>query len=118
MSLRKPGRHFARAARRDDLESSIQSAIIRELRAIGCTVSTTSQQRASRVTEGLPDLYVTHAAWGIACWVEMKRPGEEPSAVQREWHGDARAAGVPVLVATSAADAVRQVAALPRGSHG
>lgn len=98
------------------LESHIAGRVIQELRGIGCHVSSTQQSRASRQTVGIPDLYATHAAWGVAAWIEVKRPGEKPTKAQREWHERTRAAGPPVLVVTSAADALRQFGALPRPS--
>ena len=100
----------------EPLESEISGKITQALREIGAHVSSTQQRRTSRQTEGMPDLYATHAAWGVAAWLEVKRPGEKPSRVQREWHGATMAAGVPVLVVVSAADALRQFAALPRRS--
>jgi hypothetical protein len=96
------------------LEKHIAADIVRELRAIGCEVSSTQQTRSSRQTEGMPDLYATHEAWGVAAWLEVKRPGGKPSKTQREWHERTRAAGVHVLVVTSAADALQQFGALPR----
>jgi hypothetical protein len=97
------------------LEKVIAGEVIRELRAIGCDVSSTQQTRESRQTIGIPDLYATHEAWGVAAWIEVKRPGEKPTKAQHEWHERTRASGVAVLVVTSAADALRQFGALPRG---
>ncbi len=62
----------------------------------------------------MPDLYATHAAWGVAAWLEVKRPGEKPTRAQLEWHERTRAAGTPVLVVTSAVDALQQFGLLPR----
>jgi hypothetical protein len=95
-------------------EKHIAGEIMRELRAIGCDVSSTQQTRASRQTVGMPDLYVSHEAWGVSAWIEVKRPGEKPTKAQQAWHERQRAAGVHVLVATSAADALQQFGALPR----
>ena len=96
------------------LESEISGQIVNALRSIGCDVSSTQQRRRSQQTEGMPDLYATHAAWNVRAWIEVKRPGEEPSDVQKEWHAAERAAGGIVLVVTSAADALSQFGALPR----
>lgn len=96
------------------LEKEIAGDVIKALRRISCDVSSTQQPRASMVTEGIPDLWVTHAAWGVYCWMELKRPGEEPKKHQHEWHEKTRAAGCPVLVVTSAEEAIQQFAALPR----
>jgi hypothetical protein len=101
---------------RPRLEKHIATDVMAALDRIGCTVSSTQQARASRITEGIPDLYVSHAAWGLSgVWIELKRPGEEPSDVQREWHEQERAAGGIVLVVHSATEAVEMVSALPRG---
>jgi hypothetical protein len=95
-------------------EKHIAGEIVRALRGIGCDTSSTQQARASRQTVGMPDLYATHEAWGVAAWLEVKRPGEKPSKAQQAWHERQRAAGVHVLIVTSAADALRQFGALPR----
>lgn len=96
------------------LEKAIAAEVVQALRTIGCHVSSTQQARASRQTIGMPDLYATHAAWGVAAWIEVKRPGEQPRPSQVEWHERTRAAGVHVLVVTNAAAAIEQFAALPR----
>jgi hypothetical protein len=42
-------------------------------------------------------------------WLEVKRPGEEPSPEQVDWHEKARKAGHRVAVVHSAQEAVRVV---------
>jgi hypothetical protein len=91
------------------LEKQVAWDIVQALRLIGFDISSTQQSRASRVTVGIPDLYATHAAWGLRLWIECKRPGGRVSKAQQAWHDAERAAGGIVLVATSAADALRQV---------
>lgn len=113
MAIRIPGR--GRPKRRSQtignpLEKQIAGEIVTALRMVGFDVSSTQQSRASRQTEGMPDLHISHAAWGIAgWWIEVKRPGERPSKVQREWHERHRAAGGVVIVATSAEEAVEEI---------
>lgn len=116
-ALRIAGRHNRRAKRAsavEPLESVIQGDIMLALEQIGCHVSSTSQTRASRQTVGMPDLWFSHAAWGVSGWLECKTANGRLSTVQRDWHAAALAAGVNVLVARSPADAVRQVGALER----
>lgn len=98
------------------LEKEIAGKVIAALRQIGCDVSSTQQHRKSRQTVGMPDLFASHAAWGVSAWIEVKRPGQKPTPEQLAWHERQRAAGVNVLVVTSGADAVRQFAALDRGA--
>lgn len=98
----------------EPLESQIAGEIIQALRQISCHVSSTQQTRASRQTEGMPDLWFSHAAWGVSGWIECKTESGKLSKAQKAWHETNRAAGVHVLVCRSAADAVRQVGALPR----
>lgn len=66
-------------------ESEIQAATVRMLRGVGYTVWSTSQSRASSVTRGVADLYVTGR--GVTCWVEMKsatgKQTKEQAAFQR-----------------------------------
>jgi hypothetical protein len=99
------------------LEKHIAGDVVRALRQIGCEVSSTQQTRASRQTIGMPDLYATHEAWGVSAWLEVKRPGEQPTKAQREWHDRTRAAGVAVLVVTSASQALEEFSRLPRRSR-
>lgn len=96
----------------DPLEKEISGAIRTALLQIGCFVSTTEQRRRSGQTIGIPDLYVQWPYQGVRCWIEVKRPGEKPSAIQRAWHDAERAAGGVVIVATSAAEAVEAVCEL------
>lgn len=114
MAMRIPGRRNTKRRAGPKLESQISGEIITALRGIGCEVSSTQQRRRSEQTIGMPDLFATHAAWRVAAWIEVKRPGEEPSDAQRKWHNLTRAAGMPVLVVTSAADALEQFGNLPR----
>lgn len=98
----------------DPLEKVIAGEIKRALEQIGFFVSSTQQRRPSEQTEGIPDLYASHAAWQLRVWIEVKRPGEKPSKVQREWHEKERAAGGTVLIATSAAHVLELIGMLRR----
>lgn len=88
------------------LESEIQDAIRLALTACGYHVSTTSQRRKSGQTIGLPDLFACHPVHRRFAWLEVKRPGEQPTRSQREWHDTVRAAGCPVHVVHSAQEAI------------
>jgi hypothetical protein len=94
------------------LEKTVQWEIVQALRLLGFDVSSFSQPRASMQTEGIPDLYARHEAWGLRIWIECKRPGGKLSFEQQAWHAAERAAGGIVLVATGATDAVEQIARL------
>jgi hypothetical protein len=52
---------------------------------------------------GLPDVLVIKN--GRAAWMEVKRPGEHPSKIQLHRMRELEAAGCPVAVVCSAADA-------------
>lgn len=53
--------------------------------------------------KGLPDVLVIKD--GRAAWMEAKRPGEEPTRIQEHRMRELVAAGCPVAVVRSAADA-------------
>ena len=53
--------------------------------------------------KGLPDVLVIKD--GRAAWMEAKRPGEEPTKIQLHVMRQLAAAGCPVAVVHSAADA-------------
>lgn len=56
--------------------------------------------------KGTPDWLVVFRG---ALLLEFKRPGEEPTAEQLEWHARARARGVEVYVVRSVEQALRVV---------
>ena len=64
-------------------EGEIQRATVRMLRQLGFTVWSTSQPRASAVTAGVADLYVTGR--GVCCWVEMKAARGKQTAEQKRF---------------------------------
>jgi len=87
-------------------EKEVQTAIKRYLAQVAdAVVVDTSQPRASMVTEGLSDLIVLSPSKG-AVFVEVKRPGEQPTVSQEEFGAACEAAGVPWLVWWSVEDAV------------
>jgi len=51
---------------------------------------------------GVPDVLAIRN--GVAWWFEIKRPGLEPTKLQRHVMDELRAAGCPVHVVTSAAE--------------
>lgn len=111
------GHSSPKAKRESEISDEIRSALTNKL---SCVVSTTQQRRESGQTIGMPDLFVTHAAWGVFCWMEVKTPeafrrkNHGCSADQLRWHEATRAAGVPVLVVTGDKDACDQFGHLPR----
>lgn len=82
-------------------EKRVQLEIKRALETLGFHVSDLSQPRASMQTPGLPDLYAIQPDWPMTVWIEVKRPGGQPTEHQKAWHRTARSAGNLVLVADS-----------------
>ena len=81
--------------RADVLEKAEQLVITKMARAIGCTVRSTSQARASKVAPGIPDLWISHRARCFAGWFEVKRQaGGRTSSEQLDFGEECRAAGV------------------------
>lgn len=68
----RPTREQIRATGRP-LEKVVQRQIMDLFLVHGAKVCTTSQYRASHVTEGMPDLYCIHRKAG-GWWFEVKRP--------------------------------------------
>ncbi len=93
------------------VEKEVQSAVCSLLRSLGYHVSDMSQDRPTRQTEGIPDLYVM--GHGRATWAEMKRPSKRGakdgglSPAQIEWHRVSRENGVNVQVWYDETDALR-----------
>ena len=65
-------------------ERDVQRAVVAFYRRVGCSVYATSQGRASRIAEGLPDLYVMHVTRG-GWWHEVKALGGKLSPPQRRF---------------------------------
>ena len=80
-----------------------QRAIVRALRAAGCSV-----QSLATVGAGCPDLLVGRT--GSTYLMEVKIPMEKLNTLQRDWH--ARWRGVPVDIVTSVDEALRAVGAV------
>ncbi len=64
-------------------EAEIQKATVQYLKASGYQVWSTSQNRASSVTKGMADLFVTGR--GVCCWVEMKASWGKQSPEQKDF---------------------------------
>ncbi len=56
------------------LEKDVQKGIVRLFRSMGGIVHSTSQYRASHVTEGMPDLHNAFPFLRAWFWFETKRP--------------------------------------------
>lgn len=91
------------------LEKQEQAAIIRLFEAVGTIVCRLSQSRASRQTEGLPDLYCFHPGKRVAWWWETKRQkGGRLSPLQqafRDLHETPFQAAVPYALSGALPDA-------------
>lgn len=90
-------------------EKAIERDIIGALRDMGFAVTKFSQPRPSMITCGTPDLYASHPRGSLRVWLEVKRPGQEPTLMQRLWHEAERAAGGAVWVVRSVDDVLDQL---------
>lgn len=75
-------------------EKDVQAAVVRAFRAVGCTVWSLSQARATQQTPGLPDLFITHPARGLFLAWETKAEGGRLRPEQRVFRDHCVAAGV------------------------
>lgn len=87
------------------LESKIQKRIRRALDA-RCWVTVKYNPDAFNGAAGFPDL-ICIGPGGKVVFLEVKKPGENPSAIQRWWHGQLRTLGHRVAVVTSETQAVQ-----------
>lgn len=88
------------------LEKVIQAEVKKVLALHGYLISDFSQgyrpggsrHASTRITCGVPDVYVQHRSLPITMWIEVKRPGENLSADQVAWHAAEKHAGGKVIV--------------------
>jgi len=84
------------------LEREVRHAITETLTTLGYHVTDLEQERPTRVTEGVPDLWVMGR--GRYTWAELKRPSRRDEAHgglsehQRRWHRTAHEAGAPCTI--------------------
>ena len=90
------GAQLLEQGKRDDvLEKREQLVIMKMARVMGCTVRSTSQARAAKVSPGIPDLWISHRARCFAGWFEVKRQvGGRTSSEQLDFAEECLAAGV------------------------
>lgn len=85
-------------------ETDIQRDILTYLKLRGITAWRTNSGYARRniklAPPGTPDI-IGYTAQGTFIGIEVKKPGYEPSEIQKQWHDQARAAGCHIYVATS-----------------
>lgn len=86
---------------RRPLERAIVAKVMATARGLGWW--TTKIHGNQFMAAGLPDVLCIRG--GRAVWLEAKRPGEEPTKIQLHRMRELSAAGCPVAVVTSAADA-------------
>lgn len=80
-------------------ETEIQKDVIDLLKAWGWTVYRMNAGRKGGIRlhpPGTPDLLAQRK--GHSVWIEMKKPGEDPSEIQRKKHKELREDGFTVLV--------------------
>jgi hypothetical protein len=94
-------------------ERAIQDACIAWLTVYGWAVWQTSQPQVALMTAGLSDLLALHPAYGVV-FIEVKSATGSQRPSQRLFEAACRWAGVPYLVAHSAAELAAQCAGLPR----
>ncbi len=79
-------------------EAELQAQVKRELVADGWSVweifKGSARGGSVFATKGIPDLYVFRP--GLTAWLELKQPGNGPTAEQLARHAELRAAGIPV----------------------
>lgn len=81
-------------------EKRVQSAVVKNLRAMGWFVTSFSQPQRAMMTAGVPDLCAMHWKYGTI-WIEVKAPGGKCRTAQLAWHGHARKSGARVIVVDS-----------------
>lgn len=84
-------------------EKEIQAECRKKYIAFGCTVWNTSQARASKVSAGIPDLFVTHQRKRIAWWHEVKTPTGVQSSAQKDFEQGVLACGQQYILGGVAA---------------
>lgn len=87
--------------RSSPLEKTIVANVMAQGRALGFWVTKFHGNAYSM--SGVPDVLLVKD--GRAYWLECKRPGEEPTKIQLHRMRELAAAGCPVAVVTSAAEA-------------
>lgn len=87
--------------RKAPLEKTIVANVMAQGRALGFWV--TKFHGNAYTMSGVPDVLMVKG--GRAFWLECKRPGEEPTKIQLHRMRELAAAGCPVAVVTSAAEA-------------
>lgn len=87
--------------RKAPLEKTIVANVMAQGRALGYWVTKFHGNAYSMA--GVPDVLAIKD--GRAYWMEVKRPGEEPTRIQLHRMRELKAAGCPVAVVTSAAEA-------------
>lgn len=98
---KKPVRDEAASGRKGPLEKVIVARVLDEARRLGFFA--VKMHGGPFMPKGLPDVLAIRN--GRAVWIEVKRPGERPTAVQYAMMDKLAAAGCVVDVATSIGEA-------------
>jgi hypothetical protein len=88
-------------ARKGPLEKTIVAKVMAQAKSLGWWPA--KMHGNAFMLAGLPDVLVIKD--GRAAWMEVKRPGEEPSKIQLHRMRELACHGCPVAVVFSAADA-------------
>lgn len=102
----KPDKDGAASGRKGPLEKVIVARVLDEARRLGWLAY--KIHGGPYMPRGLPDVLALKD--GRATWIEVKRPGEEPTSVQVTRMRQLADAGCAVGVATSVGEAARILA--------
>lgn len=97
----KPTREDQASRRGAPLEKVIVGRVMDEARRLGYLVY--KMHGGPYSVRGIPDVLAIKD--GVACWMEAKRPGEEPTKIQVARMRELREAGCRTAVVTSAGEA-------------
>jgi hypothetical protein len=82
----------------NDLEKIVQGKVVKLYKLAGCSVYSLSQARASKQTEGLPDLWIMAPAVRAAWWMETKSATGKQSVAQRDFQARCLLSGVSYVL--------------------
>ena len=85
------------------LEKTIVAKVLAEAKRLGLLAI--KNHGSSYSVKGLPDVLAIKD--GMCAWMEVKRPGEEPTRIQEHVMRQLAGAGCPVTVVRSASEARR-----------
>jgi hypothetical protein len=82
----------------NDLEKIVQRKVVRLYALAGCAVYSLSQARASKQTEGLPDLWIMAPTVRAAWWHEVKSAKGKQTPTQRDFQARCLLSGISYVL--------------------